>query len=77
MMFGAYGRILVVDVTDRSFEIESLSEEVMEHCIGGKGLATRLLLDKNPPGISPFLEENHLIFATGPVCQRPLWIGIR
>lgn len=76
-MFGSYERILVVDVTDRSFEIESLPEEVLEKCIGGKGLATHLLLQKNPPGASPFSEENHLIFATGPVCQRPLWIGIR
>jgi len=76
-MFGAYGRILLVDVTDRSFEIEPLPEEVLEQCIGGKGLATRLLLDKNPAGASPFSEENHLIFATGPVCRSALWGGSR
>jgi aldehyde:ferredoxin oxidoreductase len=76
-MFGSYERILVVDVTDRSFEIEPLSEEVLEKCIGGKGLATHLLLEKNPPGVSPFSEENHLIFATGPVCRSPLWGGSR
>ncbi|MBN2032537.1 MAG: aldehyde ferredoxin oxidoreductase family protein [Deltaproteobacteria bacterium] len=76
-MFGSYGRILVVDVKDRSFEIEALSDEVSEKCIGGKGLATRLLLDRNPPEVSPFSEENHLIFATGPVCQGPLWGGSR
>lgn len=77
MTFGSYRRILVVDVTDRSFEIEPLSDGVLEQCIGGKGLATRLLLDKNPPGVSPFSEENHLIFATGPVCGSPLWGGSR
>ncbi|MGM0665618.1 MAG: aldehyde ferredoxin oxidoreductase family protein [Thermodesulfobacteriota bacterium] len=76
-MHSSYGRILVVDLTDRSFEIESLSETVLEKCIGGKGLATHLVLDKNPPGVSPFSEENHLIFATGPVCRSMLWGGSR
>jgi aldehyde:ferredoxin oxidoreductase len=76
-MFGSYGRILVVNVRDRSFEIETLSDELLEKCIGGKGLATHLLLEKNPPGVSPYSEENHLIFATGPVCRSPLWGGSR
>ncbi|MFO7459158.1 MAG: aldehyde ferredoxin oxidoreductase family protein [Desulfatiglandales bacterium] len=76
-MFGSYGRILVVNVTDRSFQIESLPDEVLEKYVGGKGLATRLLLDRNPPGFSPYAEENHLIFATGPVCQSALWGGSR
>lgn len=72
-MFGSYGRILVVDLTDRSFEMEALSDEVLEKCIGGKGLATHLLLTRNPPGVDPLSAENHLIFATGPVCQSALW----
>lgn len=76
-MLSSYGRILTVDLTDRSFEIESLSGEVLDQCIGGKGLATHLLLHKNLPGVSPFSEENHLIFATGPVCQSMLWGGSR
>jgi len=76
-MFGSYGRVLVVDVTDRTVEIESLSDDTIKKCLGGKGLATQLLLDKNPAGVPPFSEENHLILATGPVCRSALWGGSR
>lgn len=76
-MHGFYGRILVVDLTSGSFEIEPVSDEVLAHTLGGKGLATRLLLDKNPAGVSPLSGENHLIFATGPMCQSLAWGGSR
>jgi hypothetical protein len=63
-MFGFYGRILTVNLTDESFEIETLREEICGLVLGGKGLATHLLLTKNPPGGYPFSAGNHLIFAT-------------
>lgn len=72
-MFGFYGRILTVNLTDGSFEIEPLKAETCEQALGGKGLATHLLLSRNRPGVDPLSEENHLIFATGPVCQSSLW----
>jgi aldehyde:ferredoxin oxidoreductase len=72
-MFGFYGRILTVNVTDESIKIETLTKEICEQALGGKGLATHLLLNKNSPGVEPFSEENHLIFATGAVCQSALW----
>jgi len=72
-MFGFYGRVLTVNLTDESFEIETLPREICEQVFGGKGLATHLLLTKNPAGVNPLSAENHLIFATGPVCQSSLW----
>jgi aldehyde:ferredoxin oxidoreductase len=72
-MFGFYGRILTINLTDESFEIETLPEETYGQVLGGKGLATHLLLTKNPPGVDSLSAENHLIFATGPVCQSSLW----
>ncbi len=72
-MFGFYGRILTVDLDDESFEIETLSEQIYGQVLGGKGLATHLLLAKNPSGVEPLTAENHLLFATGPVCQSSLW----
>lgn len=72
-MKGFYGRILVVDLSDRSFKIEPVPEEVLSKNLGGKGLATHLLLQRNPPRIDPFAPENHLIFATGPLCQSRIW----
>lgn len=72
-MDGFYGRILLVNLTERSYRIEPVDDEVQAAYLGGKGLATRLLLDKNPPGVDPFSPENHLIFATGPICQSRIW----
>lgn len=76
-MHGFYGRILIVDLGSGSFEIEPVSSETLGQTLGGKGLATRLLLDKNPEGVNPLSPENHLIFATGPLCQSLAWGGSR
>lgn len=76
-MFGFYNRILTIDLSARSFVIEALADEVLARCLGGKGLATRLLLDRNPAGVDALAPENHLIFATGPFCGGRLWGGSR
>lgn len=73
LMYGFYGRILVVDLSRKTFEIEPVSDVVFETCLGGKGLGTRILLDKNPVGVDPLSEDNHLIFATGPLCGSRVW----
>ena len=72
-MNGSYGRILTVDLTSRSFAIESVAEDILARCLGGKGLATHLLLERNPRGVDPLSPENHIIFATGPFCGGRLW----
>lgn len=72
-MYGFYNRILTVNLSDRNFTIETLSDEVLGTCLGGKGLATQLLMDRNPVGVDPLSPENHLIFATGPFCGGRLW----
>lgn len=76
-MFGYYGRILTIDLSRNAFSIESISDDFLSECIGGKGLATRLLLDRNQTGVDPLAPENHLIIATGPFCQSRLWGGSR
>ena len=35
--------------------------------LGGKGLATHLLLNNTKAGVDPLSEDNVIIFATGPV----------
>ncbi len=76
-MHGFYKRILTINLTDRDFEIETISDQILSECLGGKGLATRLLLDKNPSGVDPLAPENNLIIATGPFCGGRLWGGSR
>lgn len=72
-MFGYYNRILTINLTDRSTNIEAVADELLAECFGGKGLATRLLLERNKAGVDPLSPDNHLIFATGPFCGGRLW----
>ena len=76
-MNGFYGRILFVDLADRSFRVEAPDEKVLRHALGGKGLASYLLLSLNPPQVDPLSPENHLIFATGPVTGSRIWGSCR
>ncbi len=76
-MYGYYNRILTIDLNTKSFTIEEISDELLSECAGGKGLATRLLLDRNPPGVDPLAPENNVIIATGPFCGGRLWGGSR
>jgi aldehyde:ferredoxin oxidoreductase len=76
-MHGFYNRILTIQLDTRSFAIEQISDEMLTENLGGKGLATRLLLDRNPQGVDPLAPENHLILATGPFCGGRMWGGSR
>jgi len=76
-MFGYYNRILTIDLTRSTATIEPVAKQVLAECFGGKGLASRLLLERNKPGIDPLSPDNHLIFATGSFCGGRLWGGSR
>ncbi len=76
-MHGFYGRILTIDLSARSFGIEPVEDALLDETLGGKGLATRLLFDKNPAGVDPLSPDNRIIFATGPFCNSRIWGGSR
>ena len=90
MIKGYAGRILEVDLKNRTFAFKPLDENIARLYIGGKGYGTRLLYDMTKPGIDALGPENPLIFATGPlngsvapqsnrfvvVCKSPLTGGI-
>ena len=62
------GKILNVDLSKGSINIESTDEKIAKKYIGGKGYALCLLYQilKEKEDIDAFGEENVLIFATGP-----------
>lgn len=59
-------RILYIDLSDSSFRIEPISDDLLESYIGGRGLGARLLYNLTSPGIEPFAPESPLIFTVGP-----------
>jgi aldehyde:ferredoxin oxidoreductase len=77
VMKGFYNQILKVNLSDRSYQVEPLPDKLLEKFLGGKGIATHLLMEYNPPGVDPLSPENHLILATGPVCGTPIWGSCR
>jgi len=71
-MHGFFKQTLTVDVPNRSFQAEALSDTFLHACMGGKGLGTQLLLDNNPAGVDPFSPDNHFVLALGPATDSPL-----
>ncbi len=76
-MFGLYNLVLRVNATQKSFDLKTISDELIERTLGGKGLATRLLLQYNPANVDPLSADNHLIFATGPATGTGVWGSCR
>ncbi|GAV22269.1 aldehyde ferredoxin oxidoreductase [Carboxydothermus pertinax] len=66
MMKGFYGKILRINLTDKSYRVEDISEEILKKYLGGKGLGSYLLLNNVAPGIDPLSPDNKLIFTAGP-----------
>lgn len=67
MIGGYHGKILWVDLTGRTARVEPLAESLARAYIGGRGLGSRILFDRVPPGTDPLSPDTPLIFATGPL----------
>ncbi len=66
-MPGYQNRILRVNLTDRTFKEEPLSDDLIHDYIGGRGFGVKLLYDDLSPDIDPLGEENEIIFVAGPL----------
>ncbi len=60
-------KITAIDLSKKEIKTDRISEDLEKRFIGGKGIATKLLLDYLPPRIDALAPENLLIFATGPL----------
>jgi len=76
-MKGFFGRYLLIDVGSFRWDVVPLDEALLRRCLGGKGLATRLLLERNPPGVDPLSPDNHLVFALGPASDTAVYGSCR
>jgi aldehyde:ferredoxin oxidoreductase len=77
VMKGFYSRLLNIDLTQKRFAIETIDQGIFERFLGGKGLASHILYERNPPNVDPLDPSNLLMFATGPVTQSAIWGSCR
>jgi aldehyde:ferredoxin oxidoreductase len=71
-MHGFFKQVLTIDVNNRSCQTETLDDDYLRAGMGGKGLGTQLLLDRNAAGVDPFSPDNHLVLALGPASDSPI-----
>ncbi len=68
-----FGKILFIDLTEKSWRVEDLPSYLFTYLIGGKGLGTYLLFNKNSPHVDPLSAQNNLIIALGPATDTGIW----
>jgi len=66
-MKGFFNKLLRVNLKDKRYSAEEISDSVLENTLGGKGLGTYLLLENNQKGVDPLSPENNFIISLGPV----------
>lgn len=66
-MKSVWNRVLKINLSRSSFELETLPDEVYEKFLGGAGLVAYYLWRECPAGTTAFDPENRLILAAGPM----------
>ena len=72
-MLPFYKKYLEINLSDKSFKVEKIDEEILKKFGGGKGIGTYLLYKLNPVGVDPLSPGNHLIINTGPAVGNKVW----
>ncbi len=65
-MLAFHNRILIVDLDEKKHKVRDISNGILKRYLGGKGLASYLMLKEIASEIHPLSPENKIIFATGP-----------
>src|SRR5450756_1169427 len=71
MPFGYNGKILKVDLTHHSCEVEEPQESFYREYLGGSGIGLYYILKEMPAGADPLGPDNILTFAVGVVTGAP------
>ncbi|MBO4677547.1 MAG: aldehyde ferredoxin oxidoreductase family protein [Oscillospiraceae bacterium] len=76
-MYGYAGKLLFVDLTDRTCRVEKLSEADARNFIGGPALGAKILFDRMPAHTDVFAPESMIGFVTGPANGNAAFLGGR
>ena len=77
MNCGYTGKLLHVDLTNRSIEIEDQDEAYYRSYLGGRGIGYQQLMKLVPPGTDALAPGNILVLATGVMTGAPLAASCR
>lgn len=72
-MLPFFKQYIMINLTDRTWEVSPLDEKVLKTYGGGKGIGLYLLHLLNPIGVDPLSEDNHLIINVGPAADVKVW----
>ncbi|MBE9390939.1 aldehyde ferredoxin oxidoreductase family protein [Fervidicoccus fontis] len=76
-MYGNWGKILRVNLTEKEIKVDTYEEGVARKWLGSRGLGIYLLLKEMDPKVDPLGPENKLIIAAGPLTGTPAPTGGR
>lgn len=66
-MNGCMGQRLRINLTNKTYKIEKLSEDYYKKWIGGRGTNSEVVYHETKQGMDPFDPENPLCFGAGPL----------
>lgn len=66
-MYGYWGKLLRVNLTEQTFKVEEIPQETLQKFIGGAALGAKVLLEETAPNVDPLSPDNKIIFAVGPL----------
>ncbi len=69
---GYSGKIIRINLSDRSIKIEEPGMRFFRTYLGGRGIIVHYLLKEVPAGAEPFGEQNKLVFAASVISGAPL-----
>ncbi len=76
-MYGYFGKLLRIDLKEKTVKVEPLDMEKGKKFLGGRGLGTKILMEEVDPQVDALSPENKLIFVTGALTGTPTPTGGR
>ena len=76
-MYAYNGKVLRVNLTDKTIKTEALDMDMAKKFIGGRGLGTKMMMDEVDPKVDALSPENKLFIVTGPMTGNPVATGGR